>query len=279
MIQGRIQPTSCSARATSAILALFERRTGQRIAATRAWRLEATLQPIIRDLSLASLDALASRVAAGTDHHLCDRIVAALLNHETSFFRDAAVLDQAADALAAMRNMAGARRIRVWSAGCSTGQEPLSLAMLCDERGIEPGSVEIVATDLSADAVARARSATYTQFEIQRGLSVRRMMAWFDGDESGWRARPALVDRVRFRQHNLVGDPPPAGSFDLILCRNVLMYFTPERRRDVFEHLARAVRPGGLLVLGAGETVIGQTDRFEASRDWRGFYNLADPAR
>jgi chemotaxis protein methyltransferase CheR len=156
------------------------------------------------------------------------------------------------------------------------GQEPLSLAMLLHERGVDEDAVEIVATDVSNGAIARARVARYSQFEIQRGLSVRRMMTWFDGEGSEWTARRELVRRVQFRQHNLVVDAPPAGGFDLILCRNVMLYFSPDIRRDVFARLARAAKPGGLLVLGAGETVIGQTELFAPAERWRGLYRRTD---
>ena len=257
---------------TAAIVALFEQRTGQVISEGRAWRIEAALKPVLRDLSLADLSGLVARINGGDGGALADRVVDALLNHETSFFRDGPVLDHAIEAVVAAHAAAPHRRIRIWSAGCSLGQEPLSLAMLCEERGLGEDAVDIVATDISADAIARAKAARFSQFEIQRGLPVRRMMTWFEADGADWIARRELVRRVQFRRQNLVGDPPPPGMFDLILCRNVLLYFATDVRRGVFSTLARAMRPGGLLVLGAGETVIGQSEMFEAASEWRGFY-------
>jgi chemotaxis protein methyltransferase CheR len=203
-------------------------------------------------------------------------VVDALLNQETSFFRDTGVLDGIVDALEAVRAETPQRRLRLWSSGCSTGQEPLSLAMLLHEHRLGDDAIEIVATDVSSGAIARARAARYSQFEIQRGLSVRRMMTWFEGEGSEWTARRDLVRRIQYRQQNLVVDAPPAGGFDLILCRNVMLYFSPDIRRDVFGRLARASRPGGLLVLGAGETVIGQTDLFAPAPGWRGLYKRTD---
>ncbi len=278
MIQGRLSAAPGSSAAMGVIATLLEERTGQQIAAARAWRLDAALKPILRDLCIGSVDDLVSRMAAADGTILSDRVVDALLNQETSFFRDAGVLDGVADALVAARAISCRRRLRIWSTGCSTGQEPLSLPMLLEERGLGPEAVEIVATDVSAGAIARAREARYSQFEIQRGLSVGRMMRWFDGDGPEWTAHGPLVRRIQFRRHNLVADAPPAGGFDVILCRNVLLYFGAVLRREVFAHLALAARPGALLVLGAGETIIGQTDQFVPAEDCRGLYRHAASA-
>jgi chemotaxis protein methyltransferase CheR len=179
-----------------------------------------------------------------------------------------------ADAAARVGRDNPGRRVRIWSAGCSTGQEPLSLAMLFSEAAERDNLPfpDIIGTDVSEAALARAREGRYSQFEIQRGLPVRRMMLWFDADGGDWVARPELVRQVQFRRQNLVSDPPPIGRFDIVLCRNVLLYLAPALRRQVFDAFAQVIRPGGLLVLGAGETVIGQTDAFRPSPDFRGLY-------
>jgi chemotaxis protein methyltransferase CheR len=259
-----------SANAVAVLTALLEARTGQQIASYRAWRLDTALMPVLRDRGLACLDQLVTRILDGSDPTLGDRVVDALLNGETSFFRDGPVFDQIADA--ALAAGADGRRVRIWSAGCSTGQEPLSLAMLLAER--DGAAVpEIVATDVSEGALARARAGRYSQFEIQRGLPMRRMIRWFEAEGEGdWIARPELLRHVAYRRMNLVADRAPAGLFDLVLCRNVLLYLSPELKARVFERFAAALRPGGVLVLGAGETVIGQTRQFEPSTRHRGFY-------
>lgn len=266
--------------AMNMIAALLEQRAGQQIAANRSWRIETALKPILRERGLESLDALVAALVAARTGELGDQVVDALLNQETSFFRDAAMLDAVGDAAREMQAELSDRRMRIWSAGCSTGQEPLSLAMLLAEQGLAEGALvpEIVATDVSPAALARARSGKFSQFEIQRGLPVRRMMTWFDTVGSDWVARPELLRRVQFRQHNLTADAAPPGKFDIILCRNVLLYFTPAMRRTVFDTLSSAIRPGGLLVLGAGETVIGQTEHFTPSERFRGFYRAAIPS-
>ena len=172
------------------------------------------------------------------------------------------------------------RRARIWCAGCSTGQEPLSLAMLFAERQDASRAMpEIVATDVSDAAVVRAKAGRYTQFEIQRGLPVRRMMRWFEAEGSDWVARPELTRLVSVRRHNLVAERPPSGQFDVVLCRNVLLYLSATTKAEVFARFAEVIRPGGTLVLGAGETVIGQTKAFEPSRRLRGLYERVGTSR
>jgi len=275
-------PDLTPAAPTAAMMALaelLERRTGQRIAANRTWRIETALKPVLRSLGLDTLDALVLKMRIDPKGAISDQIVDALLNQETSFFRDAAVLDMVADAAVATMRAEAGRRPKIWSAACANGQEPLSLAMLFAERARQEqlAEPEILATDVSDMAINRARAGRYSQFEIQRGLPVRRMIEWFETEGEEWVARPDLLRRIVFRRHNLVGDPPPVGRFDVVLCRNVLLYLSPAQRRPVFEALARVIRPGGLLVLGAGETVIGQTEAFVPSARYRGLYEPALP--
>lgn len=198
-----------------------------------------------------------------------ERIVDALLNQETSFFRDPGIIDAFAGAV--IENSATGGTLRLWSAGCASGQEPLSLAMAFAERDTP---AEVVATDVSQSALSRARAGRYSQFEIQRGLPVTRMLRWFEQAGSDWVASPQLRAMVSHRRHNLVVDLPPTGRFDAILCRNVLLYLTPMLRARVLSRLADAMRPGGLLMLGAGETVIGLSDQFVPCARFRGFYEL-----
>lgn len=267
--------------AMNVLAGLLAQRTGQDVMASRAWRIDTTLQPLLRERDLPDLDALVAALASDSGGRLAGAVVDALLNQETSFYRDAGVIELAADILAARREAEPVRRPRAWSVGCSMGQEPYSLAMLLAERAGVPGAdlPDIVATDVSDAAIARARAARYSQFEIQRGLPIRRMLRWFEQDGEEFVARPELVRLVQFRKHNVVAEPPPYGLFDVILCRNVLLYFSGAVRQGVFDRLADALRPGGLLILGAGETTIGQTERFTPSQRFRGCYDLAaEPA-
>lgn len=262
------------------LAALLQTRAGQTLSPERLWRIETSLKPLLRERGLDSLDGLVQLLLGDTDPGLGDRIVDALLNGETSFFRDPATFDTVAEAVAVAEGHG--RRVRIWSAGCSTGQEPLSLAMLFAERAEAEGRPmpDIVATDLSQAALSRAQAATFNQFEMQRGLPIRRALRWFEAQPNGdWRADPAITRTIIYRRLNLISPPWPIGTFDVILCRNVLLYFAAERRTAVFERLAAALRPGGVLALGAGETVIGQTTLFEPSRTLRGLYQRADAAR
>jgi chemotaxis protein methyltransferase CheR len=269
-----------SSGAINIIGALLEQRTGQQIAANRAWRIETALKTVLRAHELTSVDQLIARLTTTPSGPLADAVVDALLNNETSFFRDTGVLELVVEAAAAIAAEQPGRRLRIWSAGCSTGQEPYSLAMLFEEAYVTRGLPfpEIVATDVSAATVDRARAGRFSQFEIQRGLPIRRMMTWFNQDGTEWVVRPELARRIQFRRHNLAQDAAPPGKFDLILCRNVLFYFPPAMRSRAYQTLRSAIRDGGALLLGAGETVIGQTDAFAPCGRIRGLYR-ADSAQ
>jgi len=262
--------TDRSAAAELMLASLLEARTGQKLGG-RSWRIGAALKPLLRERGFEAIDALVAALLEGRDPDLPGRVLDALLNQESSFFRDAAVYDHLGELLVEIAS--AGRRPRVWSAACSTGQEPLSLTILAAERATR---IDLVASDISDGALLRARAGRYSQFEIQRGLSVHRMMQWFDSDDAEWSARPELLAQIAFRRCNLAADPPPPGRFDLVLCRNVLMYLTPAARTQAYACLASAIRPGGHLVLGAGETVIGHTEAFVPSRRFRGFYEPAE---
>ncbi len=264
--------------ATRILSALLEARTGQQLSPARSWRIEASLKPLLRELGQASLDPLVGLLSSGKEDKLAGRVVEALLNNETSFFRDATVFDQLdRDAFEALRTArATTRRLRIWSAACSTGQEAYSLAIMLRDAGPRWAgwTFDILATDASASAVARARKGRYSRFEIQRGLPVRTMLRWFRETGEDWVADPLLARDIRFASHDI--RQPAPGRFDLILCRNVLMYFAVPLRTQVLDRMADALDPGGILMLGAGETVIGQTERFASHPEMRGLYVAAD---
>ena len=269
---------------SSRILAgLLEARTGQQLTMSRRWRIETALASLLRERGIATLDELITILVMGKEPALATHVVEALLNNETYFFRDRQPFDlliaQALPALAKAR--ADKKRLRIWSAGCSTGQEAYSLAMLFAEDPLkwQGWSIDILGTDVSSAVIDRARSGTYSQFEVQRGLGITQMIKWFEETDSGWRAVEALRKPVRFQVHNLLEAPPHPGQFDIVLCRNVLLYLNAEKRTLAFDRLAAAMAPDGALMLGAGETVIGQTRKLAADRECRGLYRLTgDPA-
>ena len=259
---------------------LLEARTGQQLTMSRRWRIETALSSLLRERGIATLDELITILVMGKEPALASLVVEALLNNETYFFRDRVPFDALQAKL--LGDLSEARKdkrtLRIWSAGCSTGQEVYSLAMLFAEQPLkwQGWTIDILGTDVSATAIRRAREGSYTQFEVQRGLAVTQMIRWFEENGDKWQASAALRSKARFAVHNILEAPPQGGEkFDIVLCRNVLLYLNAEKRGLAFERLASALAPDGALMLGAGETVIGQTERFAADRANRGFYRLA----
>jgi len=249
---------------------LLAKHTGQQMAESRRWRIRSALAGLFREHGISNVDQLAcllDQPPAGLGVHELERqVVEALLNNETYFFRDKPTFNQLPLHILPdlARRRAHTKRLTIWSAGCSTGQEAYSLAMMfLDQRSIwNDWSIDILGSDISHKAIETARSGRYSQFEIQRGLSVTQMLRHFDETPHGWQIREDARRLVRFRQHNILADPPLSQQCDLILCRNVLLYFDREARSLTFDRLAEALAHDGYLMLGAGETVIGQTDRF-----------------
>ncbi len=270
---------------SSRILAgLLEARTGQQLTMSRRWRIETALSALLRERGIATLDELITILVMGKEPSLSQEVVEALLNNETYFFRDRAPFDLLARyALPELlQKRAKTRRVRIWSAGCSTGQEVYSLAMLFaeDSEKWRGWTIDILGTDVSTHCVDRARIGTYSQFEVQRGLGINQMIKWFEETADGWRAAEALRRPLRFQVHNLLEPPPHPGGFDIVLCRNVLLYLSPEKKALAFERLAASMAEDGWLMLGAGETVIGQSAKLGADIKARGLYRLTgDGAR
>ena len=260
---------------------LLEQRTGQQLQPGRRWRLDTALQAVLKSHAIEDVPALVRRLRLG-DPTLAEAVAWALLNHETFFFRDQPAFTHLLSVgLPALREARAAqRRLRIWSAGCSTGQEPYSLAFAFarDPKAWEGWQIDIVATDISPIAIDRARAGVYSQFEAQRGLPVQELVTLFEPAGDSWRVCERMRQKVRFSRHSLFDAPPPGGPFDLVLCRNVLFYFAADRRRMVFAHLASAMAADGRLMLGAAETVIGQTDDFAVDPDQRGLYRRRDGA-
>ncbi|MBT8426791.1 MAG: protein-glutamate O-methyltransferase CheR [Erythrobacter sp.] len=246
---------------------LLESRTGQSLSESRRWRISTALSGLFREFGIQNVDQLACMLERPGEHQLATRVVEAMLNNETYFFRDHAYFATLANTVLPelQRKRANSKRISIWSAGCSTGQEVLSLAMTLAEQ---PGrwqdwKIDILGTDVSGKAIAQARTGTYSQFEIQRGISVAQMLNFFTETKQGWKVADKVLEMTRFEQQNILDFPPMPGRFDVVLCRNVLLYFDPDTRRQAFDRLASATAPDGILMLGAGETVVGQTDKFE----------------
>ncbi|WP_373488886.1 protein-glutamate O-methyltransferase CheR [Blastomonas sp.] len=272
-----------AADATRLLAGLLEARTGQQIAPSRYWRIQTALAPLLKSEGIPDLDALVAVIMDPENEKLLKESLEAMLNNESFFFRDTAMFASLrSDTLPVLRERRKARRtLRIWCAGTSTGQEAYSMAILLDSdrASWEGWKLEIVGTDISASMLARARAGRYSQFEIQRGLSVDHMLRYFRQDGEDWVIDPRLQKMVQFREDNLLKPRGDLGRFDLILCRNVLMYFGPETRHIAYSKLVKALEDDGLLMLGAAETVLGHTDLFCPTREMRGVYGKALPVR
>lgn len=254
---------------------LLEARTGQILSENRIWRIETALKPVLRANNMATLEELVAKLVSGNERQLVDSVVNALLNNESSFFRDLQTFDMLGrDLLPHLNESRADKHLRIWCAGCSTGQEAYSLAIQLRKNMArwKDWRITILATDISTSAIARAQSGVFSQIDVQRGLAITDLLRWFEPAGEDWKVSEDIRRMVEFRTESLFDPQAPNGHYDLILCRNVLLYFSLEMRRKVFDRLAMHSRPGGFLLLGAGETVIGQTDDFAASKDYRGSY-------
>lgn len=270
------QPTTS---ATRILAGLLETRSGQQIAPSRYWRIQTALSPVLKTFGIPDLEALVAVLGEADNEKLQQLVLEAMLNNESFFFRDTAMF-------AGLRSRAlrflhdrrsTTKTLRLWSAGCSTGQEAYSLAMLIrDDHALWNGwNVEIVGTDISHSVLDQARAGRYSQFEIQRGLSVDHMLRYFRQDGQDWVVDPEIQAMVHFKQDNLLRPRSDLGRFDVILCRNVLMYFAPETRHAAYSRISKALAPDGLLMLGAAETASGHTELFAPVPDLRGMYGLS----
>ena len=258
------------------IAGLLEARTGQRLTEDRKWRIAPALSGLFRDRGITSNQDLVVLLTQPDESSLAQEVVEALLNNETYFFRDRQVFDYIGTSLLPelARQRANEKRLAIWSVGCSTGQEALSLAMMfAEQRGRWDGwEIEILGTDVSASIADFARAATYSNFQIQRGLGVAQMLTFFTETAGGWQAKQGLRDMVRYEVHNVLHPPPYPGRFDLVLCRNVLLYFDEQVRERAFGRLSEALVEDGRLVLGGGETVLGRSDWFVPDEERQAVY-------
>ena len=258
---------------------LLERHTGHTLLANRHWRIDMALKPLMRQNSIPDLETLISLIEIDADPRLTSACVEAMVNNETCFFRDQANFALLTGPVFDMlrEHRMASKRLRIWSAACSTGQEPYSIAMSISENADKwrGWNVQIFASDVSGSALTQARAGRYSQFEIQRGLPVMQMLRYFDQKGEEWIAKDNLRKMVTFTDHNMLNSARHLGMFDVILCRNMLMYLGEDKRGLVLEAIAPMLANDGILMLGAAETVIGQTQRFKASQEFRGFYQPA----
>jgi len=259
---------------------LLKERSGLDLSADKQYLIESRLLPLARKAGLSGIPELVQKLQGGSGA-LMTNVVEAMTTNETFFFRDKVPFDHFRDTIMpeVLKARAARRSVRIWCAAGSTGQEPYSLAMTLKEMSaaLTGWRVEIIATDLSQEVLEKAKAGVYSQFEVQRGLPIQMLMKYFKQTGETWQVNPELRAMIQHRQLNLLQDFSHLGTFDVIFCRNVLIYFDQETKINIFNRLARQIEPDGFLVLGAAETVVGLTDTFKPIADRRGLYRPNDP--
>ena len=261
----------------------LKQRSGLVLSADKQYLVESRLLPVARKAGFVNLAALVDALRCTGDDALMNAVVEAMATNETFFFRDKIPFEHFRQIVmpALLDARRASRTIRIWCAAASTGQEPYSLVMCLREmeRQIAGWRIEILATDLSTEVLEKARAGIYSQFEVQRGLPIQLLIRHFAQTGELWQIAPDIRGMVKYRQLNLLSNFANLGVFDLIFCRNVLIYFDQETKIDVLERLARVTAGDGYLVLGAAETVVGLTESFRVVGDKHGLYapNIRSP--
>nr|WP_249797244.1 MULTISPECIES: protein-glutamate O-methyltransferase CheR [unclassified Bradyrhizobium] len=254
--------------------------SGLDLSADKQYLIESRLLPLARKAGFSGIAELVQKLQAGSRPLITD-VVQAMTTNETFFFRDKVPFDHFRDTIMpeVIKARAGRRSVRIWCAAGSTGQEPYSLAMCLKEMGaaLAGWRIEIIATDLSQEVLEKAKAGVYSQFEVQRGLPIQMLVKYFKQTGETWQINPELRAMIQHRQLNLLHDFAQLGTFDVIFCRNVLIYFDQDTKINIFNRLARQIEPDGFLVLGAAETVVGLTDTFRPIAERRGLYKPNDP--
>jgi chemotaxis protein methyltransferase CheR len=262
---------------------LLKERSGLDLSADKQYLVESRLLPLARKAGLSGIPELVQKMKGGAEAPTSE-VVEAMTTNETFFFRDKIPFDHLKDAVlpALIQARAARRSLRIWCAASSTGQEPYSIAMLVKETPALSGwRVEIVGTDLSQAVLEKSKSGVFSQFEVQRGLPIQMLVKYFKQNGELWQLNADIRAMVQHRQFNLLQDFSPLGKFDIIFCRNVLIYFDQDTKASIFERLSRQLEADGALALGAAESVVGITDAFKPYPDRRGIYcpNTARAAR
>jgi len=256
---------------------LLKERSGLVLSSDKQYLVESRLLPIARKTGLAGLGELVQKLKAPGAESLVVEVVEAMTTNESFFFRDKIPFDHFREAImpSLLTARASQRRVRIWCAAASTGQEPYSLAMCLKEMAAQTAGwrVEIIATDLSTEVLEKAKAGIYSQFEVQRGLPIQLLVKYFTQIGETWQIAPEIRSMVQYRAFNLLSEFNQLGTFDAVYCRNVLIYFDQQTKIDVLDRIARITEADGYLVLGAAETVVGLTEAFKPIPERRGLYS------
>ncbi|CCQ74056.1 Chemotaxis protein methyltransferase [Magnetospira sp. QH-2] len=256
---------------------LLKKQSGLVLNPDKGYLLESRLMPVARERGMKDLDALVAQMRR-RDTALIKEVIEAMTTNESFFFRDIKPFDMFRDVTlpALLESRASRKSLRIWCAAASSGQEPYSLAMILKEQAAKLAGwkVDIVGTDISTQMLTKAKAGKYSQFEVQRGLPIQMLVKYFKKEDENWFISPELRKMVQFREFNLLDDLRVLGSFDVVFCRNVLIYFDQPTKTQVLDGLAGVLPEDGSLYLGGAETVLGLTDRFEPLPGHRGLYRL-----
>jgi chemotaxis protein methyltransferase CheR len=240
-------------------------KSGLALGPGKEYLLESRLPPVAKAYGFGSVNEMVATLRAGPHQELIKAVCDAMATGETFFFRDTVPFEIMRTVLPelAERCRRGGRALRIWSSAASTGQEAYSIAMLLADMGVQLSGVrvDLIATDFSSQALNRARRGVFTQIEVQRGLPERYLRQFFISTPDGFRLSDDIRRRVAFRELNLLESFRSLGQFDIVLCRNVLIYFDTMTKKDVLDRLSSALMPGGYLFLGATETAFGLSER------------------
>ena len=254
-------------------------RSGLVLTPEKAYLVLSRLEPVAKRNGINDVPTLLARLRQSAPEPLVRACVEAMATHESLFFRDVSPFDCLADVFAAGRHEAP-RPWKVWSAACSSGQEAYSIAMLALEQAGRMGGrpVDIFGTDIAEGIIDKARKGQFSDFEVQRGLSPERLARWMHRTGDGWQVSPALKAMTRFETHNLLQAAPTSGPFDVVFCRNVLIYFDVQRKAQALHNIAKAMAPGGVLFLGAADSIAGLCDAFQPEPGRRGVFRMGEAA-
>ena len=254
---------------------LLKDHSGLDLSSDKQYLLESRLLPLARKSGMRDVSDLVQKLKGGSSPFVA-QVVEAMTTNETFFFRDKTPFDHFRDVIMPelLKTRAGRRSVRIWCAAGSTGQEPYSIAMCLKEMGLALNGwrVEVLATDLSQEVLEKSKTGLYSQFEVQRGLPIPLLVKYFKQTGELWQINADLRAMVQHRQLNLLHDFSRLGIFDVIFCRNVLIYFDQETKINIFNRLAKAIEPDGFLMLGAAETLVGLMDAFKPVTERRGLY-------
>lgn len=255
-------------------------RSGLVLTEEKVYLLESRLVPLARQRGMNTLEDLANELRRSNDEKLKEEITEAMTTNETFFFRDTKPFDIFKDTVLPrlLETRSSQKTLRIWNAACSTGQEPYSVAMLLKEEAAKmPGwRVEILATDISNEVLEKAKAGLYSQFEVQRGLPIQLLIKYFQQMGEMWQIDSSIRAMVKFQKKNLLENLSALGQFDVIFCRNVLIYFDHETKGKVLSEMHKILASDGALFLGGAETVLGICDDFKPVTGLKGVYTSAN---